>query len=39
MLIDLDKTLSAEQRNRAVQRLRGFAGDFLVLVAAAEGAR
>lgn len=39
MLIDLDKTLSAEQRNRAVQRLRGFAGDFMVLVAAAEGAR
>ena len=39
MLIDLDKTLSAEQRNRAVQRLRGFAGDFLALVAAAEGAR
>ena len=39
MLIDLDKTLSAEQRNRAVQRLRGFAGDFTALVAAAEGAR
>lgn len=39
MLVDLDKTLSAEQRNRAVQRLRGFAGDFMVLVAAAEGVR
>lgn len=39
MLLDLDKTLSAEQRGRAVQRLRGFAGDFASLVAAAEGVR
>lgn len=39
MLLDLDKTLSAEQRSRAVQRLRGFAGDFLALVAAAEAVR
>lgn len=39
MLLDLDKTLSAEQRKRAVQRLRGFAGDFSALVAATEGAR
>ena len=39
MLLDLDKTLSTEQRNRAVQRLRGFAGDFNALVAAAEGLR
>ena len=35
MLLDLDKTLSAEQRDRAVKRLHGFAGDFSVLVAAA----
>jgi DNA-binding MurR/RpiR family transcriptional regulator len=39
MLLDLDKSLSTEQRNRAVQRLRGFAGDFAALVAAAEGVR
>jgi len=38
MLLDLDKTLSPEQRARAVKRLRGFAGDFVAL-AAAEGAR
>lgn len=38
MLLDLDKTLSPEQRARAVKRLRGFAGDFVKL-AAAEGAR
>jgi len=34
MLLDLDKTLSLEQRGRAVQRLRGFAGDFTALAAA-----
>jgi hypothetical protein len=39
MLLDLDKMLSTEQRSRAVQRLRGFAGDFMALVAAAEGMR
>lgn len=39
MLLDLDKTLSPEQRNRAVQRLRGFAGDFTTLAAAVEAAR
>jgi hypothetical protein len=39
MLLDLDRTLSPEQRSRAVQRLRGFAGDFSALVAAADGAR
>ena len=39
MLLDLDKTLSAEQRSRAVQRLRGFAADFSALIAAAGGAR
>ena len=38
MLLDLDKTLSTEQRARAVKRLRGFAGDF-VTRAAAQGAR
>lgn len=37
MVLDLDKTLSAEQRARAVKRLRGFAGDFSVLVAATGG--
>ena len=39
MLLDLDKTLTPEQRARAVKRLRGFAGDFLALALAAEGAR
>lgn len=39
MLLDLDKTLSPEQRSRAVRRLRGFAGDFVALAAASEGAR
>jgi hypothetical protein len=39
MLLDLDRTLSTDQRSRAVQRLRGFAGDFSALVAAAGGAR
>ena len=38
MLLDVDKTLSPEQRARAVKRLRGFAGDFVTL-AAAQGAR
>ena len=33
MLLDLDKTLSAEQRTRAVRRLRGFAEDFNALAA------
>ena len=39
MMLDLDKMLSAEQRNRAVQRLRGFAGDFVALSALAGAAR
>lgn len=39
MLLDLDKTLSPGQRSRAVRRLRGFAGDFVALASAAEGAR
>ncbi len=39
MLLDLDKTLSLEQRERAVKRLRGFAGDFNALSAAIEGSR
>ncbi len=38
MLLDLDKTLGTEQRARAVKRLRGFAGDFAALAAAAGGA-
>ena len=33
MLLDLDKTLSPEQRSRAVKRLRGFAQDFNALAA------
>ena len=39
MLLDLDKTLSPEQRGKAVRRLRGFAGDFTALAAAVEAAR
>ena len=39
MLLDLDKTLTPEQRGRAVRRLRGFAGDFIALAATPEGAR
>lgn len=39
MLLDLDKTLSLEQRNKAVKRLRGFAGDFTTLSATAGSAR
>lgn len=39
MLLDLDKTLSAAQRDRAVQRLRAFAGDFTALAALEVGAR
>lgn len=39
MLLDLDKTLSPEQRGRAARRLRGFAGDFTALAAAVEAAR
>jgi len=39
MLLDLDKTLSPEQRGRAARRLRGFAGDFTALTAAVEAAR
>jgi len=31
MLLDIDRTLSAEQRIRAVKRLRGFAEDFTAL--------
>jgi hypothetical protein len=36
MLLELDQTLSAEQRAKAVSRLRGFAEDFTAL--AAQGA-
>ena len=39
MLLDLDKTLSAEQRGKAAKRLRGFAGDFSALAAALGAAR
>lgn len=39
MLLDLDKTLSPEQRAKAVRRLRGFAGDFTALSAMVEAAR
>ena len=39
MLLDLDKTLTSEQRGKAVRRLRGFAGDFTALAAAIEAAR
>lgn len=39
MLLDLDKTLSPAQRDRAVQRLRAFAGDFTALAALEVGAR
>ena len=39
MLLELDKTLTPEQRARALKRLRGFAGDFAALSVAAEGAR
>ena len=39
MLLDLDKTLTTEQRVRAVKRLRGFAGDFTALSTAAEAVR
>jgi hypothetical protein len=39
MLLDLDKTLSPEQRGKAARRLRGFAGDFTALAAAVEAAR
>ncbi len=39
MLLDLDKTLSPEQRAKAVRRLRGFAGDFTALAALVEAAR
>jgi hypothetical protein len=38
MVLDLDKTLSVEQRGRAVKRLRDFAGDFSSLVAVAVAA-
>lgn len=33
MVLDLDKTLSTEQRARAVKRLRGYAQDFLTFAA------
>jgi hypothetical protein len=33
LLLDLDRTLSAEQRARAVARFRGFAEDFALLAA------
>ena len=39
MLLDLDKTLSPDQRTRAVKRLRGFGDDFTALAAAAGVAR
>lgn len=38
MLLDLEKTLSPEQREKAVKRLRGFVSDFSALAAQA-GAR
>jgi hypothetical protein len=38
MLLDLDKTLTTEQRGKAVQRLRGFVADFNALAGQA-GAR
>jgi hypothetical protein len=31
MLLDIDRTLTPEQRARAVKRLRGWAGDFRAL--------
>jgi hypothetical protein len=36
MLLDFDRSLSAEQRARGVARLRGFAEDFRALAAAAK---
>ena len=37
MLLDIDGSLSAEQRARAVERLRGFAEDFRALAARPAG--
>jgi hypothetical protein len=39
MVLDLDKTLTPEQRGKAVRRLRGYAGDFTALASAAEAVR
>ncbi len=39
MLLDLDRTLSPAQRDRAVRRLRAFAGDFTALAALQGSAR
>ncbi len=37
LLLDLDRTLTAEQRAKAVARLRGFSEDFSALAVAAAG--
>jgi hypothetical protein len=37
MLLDIDRSLSAEQRARTIERLRGFAEDFRVLAARQAG--
>ena len=37
MLVDIDKTLTPEQRARAVARFRGFAEDFAILATRAAG--
>lgn len=39
MLIDIDRSLSAEQRAKAVARLRGFSEDFAVLASASAQGR
>jgi len=39
LLIDLDRTLTAEQRAKAVARLRGFSEDFATLAAGADQTR
>jgi hypothetical protein len=35
LLLDIDRTLTAEQRAKAVARLRGFSEDFSALAVAA----
>ncbi len=39
MLIDLDRTLTVEQRSKALARLRGFSEDFAALAAGADQTR
>lgn len=39
MMLDLDGTLSAAQRDKAVRRMREFAGEFTALAAVADAAR